>query len=86
MIKLLPLSGDIAPAVRGLGWEWAIEEACAAYVAREAVVLSEAEAETLLRAADTLYTMLVESIPDPIPDDLLQLLAIPANLWPTLER
>ena len=81
MIKLLPLAGDIAPAVRGLGWDWAIEEACAAYVAREAVVLSEAEAETLLRAADTLYDMLVESIPDPIPDDLLQLLAIPANLW-----
>jgi glutathionylspermidine synthase len=81
MIKLLPLTGDIAPAVRGLGWDWAIEEACATYVAREAVVLSEEEADTLLQAADTLYNMLVESIPDPIPDDLLQLLAIPTNLW-----
>jgi glutathionylspermidine synthase len=81
MIKLLPLTGDIAPAVRGLGWDWTIEEACAAYVAREAMILSEEEADTLLQAADTLYTMLVESIPDPIPDDLLQLLAIPTNLW-----
>jgi glutathionylspermidine synthase len=81
MIKLLPLTGDIAPAVRGLGWDWAIEEACAAYVAREAIVLTEAEADTLLQAADTLYEMLVASIPDPIPDDLLQLLAIPPNLW-----
>ncbi|MGY2132021.1 glutathionylspermidine synthase family protein [Hymenobacter sp. HD11105] len=81
MIKLLPLTGDIAPAVRGLGWDWAIEEACATYVAREAVVVSEEEADTLLQAANTLYNMLVESIPDPIPDDLLQLLAIPTNLW-----
>ncbi|GAB2450850.1 glutathionylspermidine synthase [Hymenobacter qilianensis] len=81
MIKLLPLTGDIVPAVRGLGWDWAIEEACAAYVAREAIVLTEAEADTFLQAADTLYEMLVASIPDPIPDDLLQLLAIPPNLW-----
>jgi glutathionylspermidine synthase len=86
MIKLLPLTGDIAPVVRGLGWEWTIEEACAAYLAREAVVLTEAEADTLLQAADTLYEMLVESIPDPIPDDLLQLLAIPTNLWPAVRH
>ncbi|AIZ62828.1 glutathionylspermidine synthase [Hymenobacter sp. DG25B] len=81
MIRLLPLSGDVTPAIRTLGWEWAVEDACAAYVAREAVQLSEAEAEALLEAADTLYEMLVQAIPDPIPDDLLQLLAIPANLW-----
>ena len=81
MINLLPLSGDISPAVRTLGWEWAIEEACQNYVAREAVQLPEAEAEALLQAADTLYDMLVEAIPDPIPDELLQKLAIPANLW-----
>ena len=81
MINLLPLNGDIAPAVRALGWNWAIEDVCQNYVAREAVQLSEAEAETLLQAADTLYDMLVEAIPDPIPDALLQQLAIPANLW-----
>ncbi|QIX61440.1 glutathionylspermidine synthase family protein [Hymenobacter sp. BT18] len=81
MISLLPLSGDVTPAVRALGWDWAVEDACAAYVAREAVQVPEAEAEALLEATDTLYEMLVQAIPDPIPDDLLQLLAIPANLW-----
>ena len=81
MINLLPLAGDVSPAVRALGWEWAIEDACQNYVAREAVQLPEAEAETLLLAADTLYDMLVEAIPDPMPDEFLQKLAIPTNLW-----
>ena len=81
MINLLPLSGDVAPAVRALGWDWAIEKACQNYVAREAVQLPEAAADELLQAADTLYDMLVQSIPDPIPDELLRLLAIPDNLW-----
>lgn len=80
-VKLLPLSGDVAPAVRGLGWDWALEDACQNYVAREAVQLPESEADALLQAADTLYNLMVQSIPDPIPDDLLRLLAIPANLW-----
>ncbi|WP_051719028.1 glutathionylspermidine synthase family protein [Hymenobacter sp. IS2118] len=80
-INLLPLSGDVSPAVRALGWDWAIEEACQNYVAREAVQLPETEAEILLQAADTLYDMLVESIPDPMPDAFLQQLAIPTNLW-----
>ena len=81
MITLLPLSGDISPAVRALGWDWAIEDACQNYVAREAVQLAESEAETLLQAADTLYDMLVQAIPDPIPDEFLQQLAIAPNLW-----
>lgn len=81
MISLLPLAGDVSPAVRALGWDWAIEDACQNYVAREAVQLPEGEAETLLQAADLLYDMLVQAIPDPIPDDFLQRLAIPANLW-----
>lgn len=81
MINLLPLRGDVSPAVRALGWEWAIEDACQNYVAREAVQLPENEAEALLQAADSLYDMLVESIPDPIPDAFLQQLAIPTNLW-----
>ena len=81
MINFLPLSGDVSPAVRALGWEWAMEDACQNYVAREAVQLPETEAETLLQAADTLYDMLVQAIPDPIPDEFLQQLAIPANLW-----
>jgi glutathionylspermidine synthase len=80
-INLLPLTGDVAPAVRALDWDWAIEDACQNYVAREAVQLSENEAEALLQAADTLYDMLVQSIPDPMPDEFLQRLAIPANLW-----
>ncbi|MBJ6109108.1 glutathionylspermidine synthase family protein [Hymenobacter sp. BT523] len=81
MINLLPLFGEVAPAVQALGWDWAIEDACQNYVAREAVQLAETDAETLLQAADTLYDMLVEAIPDPIPDALLHKLAIPTNLW-----
>lgn len=81
MIKLLPLTGDVSPAVRGLGWDWAIEDACQNYVAREALQLPEATADALLQAADSLYDMMVQSIPESIPDDLLRLLAIPENLW-----
>ena len=80
-IRLRPLTGDVAPAVRALGWDWAIEDACAAYVAREAVQLAEADADALLAAADTLYALCVEAIPDPIPDEFLRQLAIPVNLW-----
>ncbi|MBX0288997.1 glutathionylspermidine synthase family protein [Hymenobacter sp. HSC-4F20] len=80
-IQLLPLTGNVEPAVRALGWEWAVEEACQNYVAREAVQLPEAAADELLQAADTLYNLLVQSIPDPIPDTLLRELAIPELLW-----
>ncbi|QDA61386.1 glutathionylspermidine synthase family protein [Hymenobacter jejuensis] len=86
MVRLLPLSGDVAPAVRALGWDWAIEEACENYVAREAVALPEEEADTLLAAADTLYGMLVQAIPDPVPDELLRLLAIPPMLWAAIRH
>ena len=85
-ISLLPLSGDVTPAVQGLGWDWVIEDACQNYVAREAVQLPEADADALLEAADTLYEMLVQSIPDPIPDTLLQLLAVPELLWPAVRH
>jgi glutathionylspermidine synthase len=81
MIRLLPLTGDIEPAIRRLGWDWAVEDACAAYLAPEAVALTEAEAEALLQAADSLYEMLVEAVPDDLPDEFLRQLGIPANLW-----
>ena len=81
MINLLPLTGDVSPAVRALGWDWVIEDACQNYVAREAVQLPENDAETLLQAADTLYDMLVQAISDPIPDEFLRQLAIPSILW-----
>ncbi len=81
MINLLPLTGEIAPAVRALGWDWAIEDTCQNYVAREAVQLPETDAETLLEAADTLYDMLVQAVPDDLPDEFLRRLAIPENLW-----
>ncbi len=80
-IELQPLTGDVAPAVRALGWDWLVEDVCAAYVAPEAVALPESDAETLLTAADTLYGMFVEALPDPLPEALLTELAIPENLW-----
>lgn len=58
-----------------------MEDACATYVAREAVVLPEAEADALLQAATDLYDLCVAAIPDPVPDDLLRRLAILENLW-----
>ncbi|MBC6698370.1 glutathionylspermidine synthase family protein [Hymenobacter puniceus] len=85
-ISLLPLSGDVTPAVRGLGWDWVVEEDCQNYVAREAVQLPEVQADALLQAADTLYELLVQSVPDPIPDTLLQMLAIPELLWPAVRH
>jgi glutathionylspermidine synthase len=81
MINLLPLTGDVSPAVRALGWDWALEDACQHYVACEAVQLRETSAEILLQATDTLYDMLVQAIPDPIPDEFLRQLAIPPLLW-----
>ncbi|OON70834.1 glutathionylspermidine synthase family protein [Hymenobacter sp. CRA2] len=81
MIRLLPLSGDVEPALHRLGWDWAMEDACATYLAREAVVLTEAAAEELLQAADSLYEMYVQAVPDSMPDDFLQQLGIPQNLW-----
>ncbi|GGG48534.1 glutathionylspermidine synthase family protein [Hymenobacter glacieicola] len=80
-IHLLSLAGDVAPAVRALGWEWAVEDACLNYVAREAVQLPETAADDLLQATDTLYELLVQSIPDELPDTFLRELAIPENLW-----
>ncbi|AHJ96866.1 glutathionylspermidine synthase family protein [Hymenobacter swuensis] len=80
-IELVPLAGNVEPAIRELGWDWAVEDACENYVAREAVRLPEATADELLEAADTLYELLLQSIPDPIPDTLLQELAIPELLW-----
>ncbi|WP_045688968.1 glutathionylspermidine synthase family protein [Hymenobacter sp. AT01-02] len=80
-IQLLPLAGDVGPAVRALGWEWAVEDACQHYVAREAVQLPEAAADELFDATNALYELLVQSIPDPIPDELLRTFCIPENLW-----
>lgn len=85
-IRLQPLSGDVAPVLHKLGWEWAMEDACQNYVAREAVQLSEQQADELLQAADTIYDLLVQSIPNPIPDALLKLLALPENLWPAIRH
>ncbi|MHC2992147.1 glutathionylspermidine synthase [Pontibacter sp. HJ8] len=76
-----PHSGDVEKAVRGLGWEWCVEDGCANYVPDEAVVIREEEAEELLDAASALYDMMVRSVPDELPDAFLKVLGIPENLW-----
>ncbi len=81
MIQLLPLTGDVGPAIRALGWDWVLADVSQQYVAREAVQLPDSEADELLVAADTLYQLFVQSIPDSVPDTLLRQLAIPENLW-----
>ncbi|WP_187264260.1 glutathionylspermidine synthase family protein [Pontibacter beigongshangensis] len=80
-IRLESHQGDVDKAVRGLGWEWCVEDGCANYVPGEAVVVAEAEADYLLEAANSLYNMMTEAIPDDLPDAFLKVLGIPENLW-----
>ncbi|MCC9136160.1 glutathionylspermidine synthase family protein [Pontibacter silvestris] len=80
-IHLEEHQGDVEIAVRGLGWDWCVEDGCANYVPGEAVVLPEKEADALLDAADTLYDMLVQSVPDNLPEAFLKILGVPENLW-----
>src|SRR5687768_12064850 len=85
-ISTIPLTGNVDKAVRGLGWDWALEEACATYLATEAVALPKAQADELLAAVDTLYEMFVQAVPDGLPDSFLQELGIPGNLWPLIRH
>ncbi|MCC9166903.1 glutathionylspermidine synthase family protein [Pontibacter harenae] len=80
-VQLEPHAGDVETALRGLGWDWCVEDGCANYVPGEAVVISETEADALLEATDTLYNMMVQAVPDELPDAFLQVLGIPENLW-----
>lgn len=80
-IRVAPHTGNVEAAVRGLGWEWCVEDGCANYVPGEAVLLPEQEADALLEAAGTLYEMMVNAIPDTLPDEFLNVLGIPENLW-----
>ncbi|MBC5992619.1 glutathionylspermidine synthase family protein [Pontibacter cellulosilyticus] len=85
-VRLTSHTGDVETAVRGLGWEWCVEDGCANYVPGEAVVLTEKEAEALLEAADTLYGMMVQAVPENLPDEFLKILGIPENLWELLRQ
>ncbi|NEM97158.1 glutathionylspermidine synthase family protein [Pontibacter burrus] len=80
-VRLEPHSGDVETAVRGLGWDWCVEDGCANYVPGEAVIINEQDADALLEAADTLYDMMLQSVPDELPDAFLNVLGIPQNLW-----
>ncbi|RAU81616.1 glutathionylspermidine synthase family protein [Pontibacter arcticus] len=80
-VRLATHGGDVETAVRGLGWDWCVEDGCANYVPGEAVIISENEADKLLEAADTIYDMMVNAVPDTLPDEFLKILAIPENLW-----
>jgi glutathionylspermidine synthase len=85
-VRLTTHGGDVETAVRGLGWDWCVEDGCANYVPGEAVVLTEKEADKLLEAADTLYDMMVQAVPDDLPDAFLNVLGIPGNLWPLVRQ
>ncbi|WP_299821085.1 glutathionylspermidine synthase family protein [uncultured Pontibacter sp.] len=85
-VRLTTHTGDIETAVRGLGWEWCVEDGCANYVPGEAVVIKEEEAEALLEAADTLYNMMVQAIPENLPEEFLKIVGIPENLWEMLRQ
>ncbi len=80
-IKTISLGGNVENAVRGLGWEWCVEEDCATYLSTEAVALPRSQADELLEAADTLYDMFVQAVPEGLPDAFLEELHIPRNLW-----
>jgi glutathionylspermidine synthase len=80
-IQLVEHAGNVDKVLQGLGWNWVVEEGCANYLSGEAVNLPEREAEELLSAADHLYDLLVEAMPEGLPDDFLRLLDIPPALW-----
>ncbi len=80
-VRLEAHQGDVDTAVRGLGWDWCVEDDCSNYVPGEAVLLPEKEADALLEAAATLYDMMVQAVPDDLPDAFLNVLGIPENLW-----
>ncbi|MFC6999088.1 glutathionylspermidine synthase family protein [Rufibacter roseus] len=80
-IKLLPHHGDVTKMVHQLGWEWVVEEECQTYLSGEAVVVDQAQADNMLEAASTLYQMMVEAVPDDLPDDFLRKVGIPEKLW-----
>lgn len=80
-IQLVEHKGDVDKVLQGLGWDWVVEEGCANYLSGEAVNLPEQEADRLLSAADRLYNMFVEAMPEGLPDDFLRLLDVPQNLW-----
>ncbi|WP_225987769.1 glutathionylspermidine synthase family protein [Rufibacter sp. LB8] len=80
-VHLLPHHGDVTQMVKQMGWEWVVEEECQTYLSGEAVILSQASADALLEAATTLYQMMVEAVPDDLPDDFLRKMGLPERLW-----
>ncbi|KAA3437500.1 glutathionylspermidine synthase family protein [Rufibacter hautae] len=80
-VKLMPHHGDVTKMVHQMGWEWVVEEECQTYLSGEAVVLTQAAADELLEAASAVYQMMVEAVPDDLPDDFLRKIGIPEKLW-----
>jgi glutathionylspermidine synthase len=80
-VQLIAHTGDITRVLQRLGWNWVLEDECANYLPGEALVLRQAQADALLEAADELYELMVGAVPENLPDDFLQLLVIPENLW-----
>ena len=62
------------------GWGWLYREAGAAYLAAEAVAVSEAAAAALASAADELYALAIETVEDLITRDALDELAVPRRM------
>lgn len=85
-INLVTHNGNITTALHGLGWNWVLEDECSNYLPGEAVLLTQAQADGLLQAADELYNMMVSVVPDDLPDSFLRQLAIPDNLWPLVRH
>ncbi|MDX5346702.1 MAG: glutathionylspermidine synthase family protein [Hymenobacteraceae bacterium] len=85
-IQTVSHTGDIEHALRKIGWEWCLEDDCTNYLPGEAVALPEPQADALLEAAGELYDMMVESVPDDLPDSFMQMLAIPENLWQVVRK
>ncbi|WP_062542224.1 glutathionylspermidine synthase family protein [Rufibacter tibetensis] len=85
-VKLMPHHGDVTTMVRQMGWEWVVEEECQTYLSGEAVVVTQSAADDLLEAATTLYQMMVEAVPEGVPDDFLRKIGIPERLWKALRH
>jgi glutathionylspermidine synthase len=85
-VQLISHTGDITRVLQGLGWNWVLEDECSNYLPGEALVLRQSQADALLAAADELYRLMVAAVPEALPDDFLQQLVIPENLWPLVRH
>jgi len=86
MVKLEKLQPLTAEFLERLGFHWHTDADGSAYVADEAVVVTEEEAEAYYEAANTLYDMFVEAGEYVVENNLFHDIGIPFNLVDAVKK